>query len=269
GDAKGIWMARSDRERWAIADDGGFSITFDKGGTFFSPMNVPLTQFYHLGLDNAIPYTVCGGAQDNGAHCGPSRRQSGATTNAYWSLIQGGDMAYALNDPTDPHVWYTESNSAGLGRVNIATGERASFRKPNWEARYQFWEDSIAKVRGDPLAPMSRDVAAAITALRTKQRQDSLDLDIRWGWDAALVVSQHAKGVLYFGGSRVLKSTNRGESMTPISPDLTKKLYAKIDTSKNLNGGIMMETTQTEAFGYTVALAESPVKAGLLYAGTD
>ena len=268
-DTHGIWIDPNDPERWAIANDGGFSITFDKGGTFFSPMNLPLTQFYHVGVDNAIPYTVCGGGQDNGVHCGPSRRQSGATSNAYWSLAQGGDMAYALPDPNDPQTWYTESNSAGLGRMNLATGERVSFRKPNWETRYQRWEDSIATLRGDPLQPMTRDVAAAIAALRSKQRQDSLDWDIRWGWDAGLVVSQHTRGVLYFGGSRVLKSTNRGDSMEPISPDLTKLLRAKIDTSKNLTGGVMLETTQTEAFGYTVALAESPVKAGLLYAGTD
>ena len=46
--------------------------------------------------------------------------------------------------------------------------------------------------------------------------------------------------------------------MTPISPDLTKKLYAKIDTSMQLTGGVSLETTQTELYGYTTALAESP-----------
>ena len=62
----------------AIVNSGGFSITFDKGGTFFSPMNLPLTQFYHISVDDAVPYNVCGGSQDNGNHCGPSRRISGA-----------------------------------------------------------------------------------------------------------------------------------------------------------------------------------------------
>lgn len=268
-DTHGIWIDPNDSERWAIANDGGFSITFDKGGTFFSPMNLPLTQFYHVGLDNAVPYTVCGGGQDNGVHCGPSRRQSGPTSNAYWSLVQGGDMAYALPDLNDPQTWYMESNSGSLSRVNLVSGERVSLRKPHWEARYQWWEDSIATLRGDPLRPPTRGVAAAIASLRARQRQDSLDLDIRWGWDPALLVSAHGTGVVYFGGSRVLKSTSRGENMVPISPDLTKKLLAKIDTSKNVTGGIMLETTQTEAFGYTVALAESPLKPGILYAGTD
>ena len=267
-DTHGIWIDPNDPERWAIANDGGFSITFDKGGTFLSPMNLPLTQFYHVGLDNRIPYTVCGGSQDNGAACGPSRR-NGASSNAYWSLVSGGDMAYAIADPHTANEWYLENNSAVQSRLNIATGERATFRKPNWETRYQRWEDSIAVLRGDPLKPATRDVTAAISDLRTKQRQDSLDWDIRWGWDAGLLVSQHRAGVVYFGGSRVLRSTNRGENMTPISPDLTKSLRAKIDTSKHYTGGVMHETTQTEAFGYTVALAESPVKQGILYAGTD
>jgi photosystem II stability/assembly factor-like uncharacterized protein len=268
-DTHGVWIDPNDSERWAIADDGGFSITFDKGGTFFSPMNLPLTQFYHVGLDNSIPYTVCGGGQDNGVHCGPSRRQSGATSNAFWSLVQGGDMAYALPDLSEPQTWYTESNSAAVSRSNLSTGDRVALRRPNWEARYQWWEDSIAVVRGDPLKPATKIAAAAIAALRAKQHQDSLDLDIRWGWDAGLLVSAHGHGVVYFGGSRVLRSTNRGENMAPISPDLTKKLLSKIDTSKNLTGGVMLETTQTEAFGYVVALSESPVKAGILYAGTD
>lgn len=268
-DTHGIWIDPSDPERWAIAGDGGFSITFDKGGTFLSPMNLPLSQFYHVGLDNAIPYNVCAGGQDNGVHCGPSRRKGGTTTNADWSLVQGGDMAYAIPDPFNPALWFTESSSALITRLNLNTSEGMTVRRPHWETRYQTWEDSIATVRGNPLTPAAPTVVAAIAALRAKQHQDSLDLDIRFGWDAGLVVSAHKQGVVYWGGSRVLKSTQGGEHMTPIAPDLTKKLYAKIDTSQHLTGGVNLETTYTESFGYTVALAESPLKAGLLYAGTD
>ncbi|MCX5760023.1 MAG: glycosyl hydrolase, partial [Gemmatimonadetes bacterium] len=183
-DTHGIWIDPSDPERWAIADDGGFSITFDKGGTFLSPMNLPVAQFYHVGLDNAVPYRVCAGAQDNGVLCGPSRRKSGSTTNADWSLEQGGDMAYAIPDPSDPQVWYTESTSGMLTRLNLQTGEATTARKPHWEARYQWWEDSIATVRGNPLAPAPKAVIDAIKMLRVRQHQDSLDLDIRFGWDA-------------------------------------------------------------------------------------
>jgi hypothetical protein len=265
-DTHGIWIDPNDPGRMAFAHDGGIAVSFDGGGSFFSPMNLPLTQFYSVGLDNAVPYNVCGGSQDNGGFCGPSRRQSGPLSNAYWSSVAGGDVGYVVPDPSSPNHVYTEAVSGNLSRVNLASGERVQVRKPNWEAIYQKWEDSIATLRGDPLKPPARDVAAAIAALRTKQRQDSIDLDIRFGWEAAVLTSKHNPSTLYWGGSRVLKSTDRGEHMTLISPDLTKKLYAKIDTSMHLTGGVSLETTQTELFGYTTALAESFVKPGLLYA---
>lgn len=268
-DTHGMWIDPSNPDRWAIVDDGGFSITFDGGGNFFSPMNLPLTQFYRVGLDDAIPYNVCGGSQDNGTECGPSRRRSGTVTNADWMIYQGGDATYALQDPTDPDVWYTETVSGNLRRYDLATGEQVTIHKPHWEAVYQRWEDSIAKVRGNPLTPPSPGAASLIRQLRAEQQQDSLDLDIRFGWDAALLVSSHSPATIYWGGSRLLKSTNRGDNLTIISPDLTKKLYAQIDTSRHRTGGVNLETTQTELFGYIVSLAESPVRPGLLYVGTD
>ncbi len=268
-DTHGIWIDPNDPERWAIANDGGFSITFDKGGTFFSPMNLPLTQFYHIGLDNSVPYNVCGGSQDNGAFCGPSRRKSGPLSNAYWSQITGGDAVYATPDPSDPNTVYAEVVTGALSRLDLRGNGRATVKKPNWEARYQIWEDSIAVIRGDPLRPATREQTAAITALRTKQRQDSVDWDVRYGWETALLVSPHNSSTIYWGGSRVQRSTDRGDHMVVISPDLTKKQYAKIDTSMHLTGGVSLETTMTELYGYTTALAESFVKPGLIYAGTD
>jgi photosystem II stability/assembly factor-like uncharacterized protein len=268
-DTHGIWIDPNDPERWAIANDGGFSITFDRGATFLSPMNLPLTQFYHISVDDAVPYNVCGGSQDNGNHCGPSRRISGGVTNAYWTLYAGGDATYSVPDPTDNDWRYTQTISGSFSRMNLRTGERIPIRKPHWELQYQRWEDSIAVMRGDPLAPPTQAQTQAIAALRAKQRQDSLDNDLRFGWESAVLVSAHNPRTVYWGANRVLKSTKQGADMTIISPDLTKKQYAKIDTSRHRTGGVMLETTQTELFGYTVVLAESPVRAGLLYAGTD
>src|SRR5437868_13564248 len=87
-DDHGIWIDPNDPERWAIANDGGVAITFDKGGNFFYPMNLPLGQFYEVSSDYQVPYNVCAGAQDNGAWCGPSRRR-GVQSNNYWFTISG------------------------------------------------------------------------------------------------------------------------------------------------------------------------------------
>ena len=75
-----------------------------------------------MSFDYAIPYNVCGGLQDNGAWCGPSRRKNGAITNSMWYTITGGDGFYTAQDPTDPHIVYGESQGGGIERVNTATG---------------------------------------------------------------------------------------------------------------------------------------------------
>src|SRR5205814_8997729 len=65
------------------------------------PMNLPIGQFYEVSYDYAIPYNICGGAQDNGAWCGPSRRLTTPINNTYWFTISGGDGFYTAQDPTD------------------------------------------------------------------------------------------------------------------------------------------------------------------------
>ncbi|HLA91516.1 MAG TPA: hypothetical protein VJL28_13900 [Gemmatimonadaceae bacterium] len=268
-DDHGLWIDPNDPERWVLANDGGYALTFDRGGNFLQPMHLPLAQFYEVSYDFAVPYNICGGAQDNGSWCGPSRRRSGTVNNAYWFTIAGGDGFYTAQDPTDPNIVYGESQGGNASRVNLRTGERMAFVKPNWQARYRVWEDSIAIIRGDPLRPETREMTAKISALRALQRQDSIDLALRFNWNSPFFLSPHNPAVVYFGGNRVLKSLKRGEEFFLISPDLSKKLQAKIDTSTRWTGGITIDATGAETYGTVVALAESYVKPGLVFAGTD
>ena len=268
-DDHGLWIDPNDPERWVLANDGGISITFDRGGNFIQTMNLPIGQFYEISYDYAVPYNVCSGAQDNGAWCGPSRRKAGGTPGAYWYTISGGDGFYTAQDPTDPNIVYGESQGGNASRLNLKTGERMNFAKPTWNERYKWWEDSIAIVRGDPLKPETKDQTKALNALKAQQKQDSVDLSLRFNWNAPYFISPHNPSVIYFAGNRVLKSMKRGEDFNLISPDLSKKLWAKIDTSVNITGGITIDATGAETYGTVVALAESYLKPGLLYAGTD
>jgi hypothetical protein len=268
-DDHGLWIDPNDPERWVIGNDGGITITFDRGGNFNQMQNLPIGQFYEITYDNAVPYNVCSGAQDNGAWCGPSRRKGGAINNAYWYTISGGDGFYTAQDPTDPNIVYGESQGGNASRLNLKTGERMSFAKPTWTERYKMWEDSIAVIRGDPLKPETKDLTAKIAALRNLQKQDSVDLALRFNWNSPFFISPHNPAVIYFAGNRVLKSLKRGEEFHLISPDLSKKQWAKIDTSVTWTGGVTIDATGAETFGTVVALAESYVKPGILYAGTD
>jgi hypothetical protein len=268
-DSHAIWIDPNDPERWVLGNDGGVAFTFDKGGNFIQMQNLPIPQFYEVSYDFAVPYNICGGAQDNGAWCGPSKRRSGTTSLAYWFTISGGDGFYTAQDPKDPNIVYGESQGGNASRINLKTGERQNFERPSWQAQYRIWEDSIAVLRGDPLRPATPAVNAAIAALRTMQKKDSLDLQLRFNWNTPYFLSPHNPAVIYYAGNHVLKSLKRGESFYSISPDLSKQMTARIDTSENLTGGITIDATGAETYGTVVTLAESPIKPGLLLAGTD
>jgi len=266
-DDHGIWIDPNDPERWALANDGGIAITYDKGGNFFYPMNLPIGQFYEVSYDMQVPYNVCAGAQDNGAWCGPSRKR-GPLNNSYWYTISGGDGFYTAQDPSGDWV-FGESQNAGIQGRNLHTGQTLRINKPGYQERYRQWEDSVAVAHGDPLVAPSRDVEKRITTLRTSQRKDSTDLHTRFNWNSPFFLSPHNPQVMYLGGNKVFKSLKRGEEMFTISPDLSKQLRARMDTAEKFTGGVTPDVTGAETYGTVVTLAESYVKPGLLLAGTD
>src|SRR5262249_36545393 len=131
--------------------------------------------------------------------------------------------------------------------------------------------------RGNPLVPVTREAQAKIDVFRAAQKKDSADMQIRYNWESPYFLSPHNPQVFYLGGSRVLKSLKRGEDLYPISPDLSVKKdpnqerqrLARLDTVEKYTGGITLDLTGAEAYGTVVAMQESPIKPGLLLAGTD
>ena len=266
-DDHGIWIDPNDPERWALANDGGIAITFDKGGNFFYPMNLPLGQFYEISYDMQTPYNICTGAQDNGSWCGPSRRRS-ATNNSMWFTISGGDGFYTAQDPAGEWVW-GESQGGGVQSRNLKTGQTLRITKPSWQDQYKKWEDSVAVVVGDPLVKTNKDQDKRIAALRVLQKKDSADQGTRFNWNSPFFLSPHNTMVFYMGGNKVMKSLKRGEEMFPISHDLSKQMRARMDTAERFTGGVTPDVTGAETYGTVVALQESYIKPGFLLAGTD
>ncbi len=268
-DHHAMWIDPGDPEHMVVGDDGGISITWDGGGNYDFSAVIPIGQFYDVSYDFETPYNVCAGAQDNGSWCGPSRRKSGPVTNAYWFTIAGGDGFYTAQHPTEPWVVFGESQGGNISRLNLRTGERSALVKPAFRPRYQQFEDSVLVARGDTSRPETREVRERVTQIRTRQRADSAQFDVRFNWETPYFLSPHNPDVMYVGGNRVLKSTRRGDSLYFISPDLSKQQHAKIDTSMNKTGGITLDATGAETYGTVVSLAESYVRPGFLYAGTD
>ncbi|HEX5436539.1 MAG TPA: hypothetical protein VFW98_05250 [Gemmatimonadaceae bacterium] len=268
-DDHAIWIDPNDGQHWIIGNDGGIYQTWDRGGNFRHLNNLTIGQFYDVSYDYAVPYRVCGGLQDNGAWCGPSASKDGPITPRDWFTVGGGDGFYTAQDPMDPNTIYAESQNFGIGRVDYATGERSRLNKPSWRDHYQQFEDSIIIARGDTTKPETKAMKQHIAALRAQQKQDSIDFDLRFNWETPYFISHHNHATLYVGANRVLKSTDRGEHWYPISPDLTTNDQKKIQISIKTTGGITNDATGAEVYGTVVALAESPIRPGLLYAGTD
>jgi photosystem II stability/assembly factor-like uncharacterized protein len=267
-DHHAMWIDPNDSNYLVVGNDGGIGISFDGGGNYIFPNSMALGQFYNISYDMAVPYNVCGGLQDNGSWCGPSRRR-GPITNVHWFNASGGDGFVTAQDPTDPNIIYSESQGGNIGRLDFRTGNRVMFQKPAWRPTYLKWQDSIIAVRGDTTVAETREQRTRIAEFRRRATQDSTDLSLRWNWNTPFFLSPHDPNTVYMGASRVMKSVKRGEEMFPISPDLTMRDTMKIRVSTRATGGVTPDLTGAETYGTIVSLNESPVRPGLLYAGTD
>lgn len=263
------WIDPKDPDRHVVGNDGGIGVTFDNGGNYVFPNTFAIGQFYNISFDMAVPYNVCGGLQDNGSWCGPSRRRSGPITNAMWYTFNGGDGFVTAQDPTDPDIIYGESQGGNIARFQVSTGQSTRLQKPNFRTRYMAWEDSIMVVRGDTTRPMTAALRRTVDALRAQQRADSIADSPRWNWNTPFFISPHNSSTLYFGANRVYKSLQRGDNMYPISPDLSYADTMKLRVSTQTTGGITLDATGAETFGTVVSLNESSIKPGKLFAGTD
>ncbi len=268
-DHHAMWIDPKDPNRIIVGDDGGVSESFDHGGNWLVLNSIAIGQLYDVSYDFAVPYNVCGGLQDNGAWCGPSRRKNGSITNSMWYTITGGDGFYTAQDPTDPHIVYGESQGGGIERVNTATGESTELVHPSARARIAAWEDTIAVLEEDSAKSDAAANKKRIADVRAIIRTDSSNFALRWNWETPYFISPHNPSVFYAGSNRVMKSVSHGDSMFAISPDLSYNDTMKVRVSTRTTGGITTDATGAETYANVVSLAESYVRPGLLYAGTD
>ena len=268
-DHHAMWLDPKNPNHMIVGNDGGIGITWDKGGTYDFVNTFPIGQFYNISYDMRVPYWVCGGLQDNGSWCGPSRKAGGVITNHDWFTFNGGDGFVTAQDPREWWIIYGESQGGNMARRDLRTGERTQLRKPNWLDRYRAFEDSIVIERGDTARTLTPEAQRRLADLRQRQVTDSVAFNLRWNWNTPFFLSPHNPQVFYAGANRVMKSTKRGDDMEPISPDLTTRDSMKIRISSRTTGGVTPDVTGAEMHSTIVSLNESPVRAGVLFAGTD
>ena len=231
-DHHAIWINPANSNHVLIGNDGGLAVSYDRSKTWVFLPNLPVGLFYHVSYDMATPYNVCGGMQDNYSWCGPSQvRGTPGIANHHWTTVQGGDGFVVLQDPTDHRIAYSESQDGNIVRIDRVTLETMSIRP--------------VAAPGEP--------------------------PLRWHWDTPLVHSPHDSKVLYAAANKVFRSADKGLSWVAVSQDLT--------TNENRDDIVTMGVKGREiafarndgilAWPAIVSFAESPKRAGLLYAGTD
>ena len=269
-DHHAMWIDPNDSQRIIVGNDGGVGVSSDRGGNWLFPSSLALGQIYNISADMAVPYRVCGGLQDNGSWCGPSRRKQGPITNAMWHNVGGGDGFVTQQDQTNPDIMYSTSQGGSMGRLIFSTGERTGLRRPTWrDGGYLQWSDSMYATWPDTTKAATTDQKRRMAAFRARQRTDSIAYALRWNWNTPYIISKHNPATLYFGANRVLKSVKYGDEMFPISPELSYADSAKLHVALRTTGGITPDITGAETFGTVVSLNESPIRPGLLFAGTD
>ena len=235
-DHHAMWINPDNSDHVVLGGDGGVAISWDRSRTWRQLTNIPLAQFYEIGVDMRDPYHVCGGLQDNGSWCAPSdtRSNQGIRTRD-WYNVGGGDGFYTVMHPTNPRVMFSESQGGNLMRVDLVTMERTRMR------------------------PVGRP------------QEDGEDRELRWNWDTPVFLSQHDENTVYVGSNVLFRSRDLGMAWEEISPDLTHAIdRTELEIMGVAGSEPMMSANDGQAsYGNLETIAESPFDAGLLYVGSD
>jgi|HubBroStandDraft_1064217.scaffolds.fasta_scaffold02900_3 photosystem II stability/assembly factor-like uncharacterized protein len=247
GDNHEMWIDPTNGDRMAVVNDGGVSISVNRGHTW-DHIQLPIAQIYHVTVDDQIPYFVYGNKQDGPSYRGPSNSlqfggfggggggQGGLIPRSVWHPVGGSESGFATPDPVDNNIIW--SSGTGSGSVG---GAMARFDERNRQAReVEVWPE---------------DVAGATAA----------EVKYRFNWEFPITISPHDHNRLYVGSQFVHVTTDGGNSWQIISPDLTRNDKSR----QGISGGLTPDDIGVEYAGTVFAIAESPKEADTIWAGTN
>ena len=227
-----VWIDPSDPSRMIVGSDAGVSLSSDGGATWTRPP-LPIAQFYHLSVDTNTPYRVLGSLQDFGTVSGPSNSlHGGGIRVSDWHSVGGGEAGHVVADPSDPETVWAGEYLGYISRFDGRTGQA-------------------------PHVGIYPDNGSG---------HGAADLRFRFQWTAPIVISPHDPQVVYHAANVLFRTADGGQTWQAISPDLTRD-----DPGKQAwaGGPITGDNTGVEFYCTIFAIAESPVEAGVIWAGSD
>jgi len=233
GDNHDLWIDPADSRLMVQANDGGANVSRDGGKTWSTQFNQNTAELYQVHVDDRFPYWLYAGQQDNSTIRVPSLPPYRPATgpSAFWQVVGGCETGPAVPKPGDADIVYANCKGR-FGRYNQRTGQ---------EQQYYVG-------------------AANLYGANPK------DLTYRFQRVAPILVSPHSPNVIYHASQFVHKTTDEGRTWATISPDLTA-----FDPTKQVISGrpITRDITGEEYYSCLYALAESPVREGVLWAGAN
>jgi len=230
GDNHDMWIDPSMPDRMMVAHDGCASMSLNRGASF-QRVVLPIAQMYHVSVDDQIPYNVFGNRQDGWSYMGPSNSLQGYIPVGLWHGVGGCESGFAKPDPSDNTIVWSGCYDGGLERYDLKTGYAREVR---------VWPEA-----GYGWAPA--------------------DLKYRWHWNFPLSFSPHTQHRVYVGSQFIHQSDDGGQSWQVISPDLTLNLKSHQQNS----GGVAIDNLMTFDGSTLFAIEESPIREGMIWAGTN
>jgi photosystem II stability/assembly factor-like uncharacterized protein len=230
GDNHDIWIDPLNPDRIMIAHDGGASITLT-GGKNWTRVVLPIAQMYHVAADTRVPYNVYGNRQDGSSYRMPSRSLSGGISEGQWRHVGGCESGFGIPDTVDNATVWSGCYDGGLEVYDVRTDHARNVRV--WPEAGYGWRPA--------------------------------DLKYRWNWTFPIAISPHDHTRVYVGSQFVHVTMDGGASWQVISPDLTRN----DTTHQQSSGGVSTDNLMTFDGSTLFALAESPVRKGVLWAGSN
>ncbi len=226
-----MWIDPLQPDRMITGHDGGISISWNRGETWFKPQ-LPIAQMYHVAVDDQIPYFLYGNRQDGDAMRGPSNTLAGAEIPiGAWKSVAGCEVGFTLPTPgNSDRVW----SGCYDGILDLYDGATGHYRNVS------VWPEAVESWHGQ-------------------------DLEYRFHWTFPMAISPHDPDRVYVGSQFLHRTDDAGQSWQVISPDLTSN---NPDLQRR-TGGLTLDDAGPTLGPSLFAIAESPLTPGVLWTGSN